>query len=200
MSVLDYPTVMYPPEPQKLWTVEEFHKLQDLGILEKCELIEGVIIDKTGQGGRHAQLIRALMQALANVFGLERLMVQLPIQFHDELGRLNEPLPDVAVTRDGYTAYDENPNAADMLLVIEVSDSSLRSDLTSKALLYAKAGIIEYWVLDVEKRRVVVHSNPSDKGYLDTTERRQGETVSPLARPDSGIAVAKLFPQGKESN
>lgn len=195
MSVLERPTVMFPPEPQKLWTVEEFHKLQDLGILDRCELIEGVIIDKMGQSGLHAQIIRASMNILANVFGLERLMIQLTVRLQDEIGRRSEPLPDVAVTREGYIAYDENPAADDLLLVLEVSDSSIRPDLTTKALLYAKAEISEYWVVDVDKRRVIVHRDPSQEGYREIMEWKQGEAVSPLTQPESRIAVADIFPQ-----
>lgn len=148
-----------------------------------------------GQSGLHAQIIRALMNILANVFGLERLMIQLPVRLQDEIGRRSEPLPDVAVTREGYIAYDENPAADDLLLVIEVSDSSIRPDLTSIALLYAKAEISEYWVVDVDKRRVIVHRDPSQEGYREIMEWKQGETVSPLAQPESHIAVADIFPQ-----
>jgi len=187
---------MYPPEPQKLWTVEEFHTLQETGLLVgKYELIEGVIIDKMGQSGLHAQLICALMNLLGMIFGHNRMRSQLPIRIQNEAGGVTEPIPDVAVSKQIYQAYLQNPAPSDMLLVVEISDSSVRPDLTTKALLYAKAEISEYWVVDVDKRRVIVHRNPSDKGYLNIIERKHGGTVSPLAQPESRIAVADIFPQ-----
>lgn len=180
--------------PYKHWTTEECEKLSDLGILTApYELVEGVIIDKMGQNGNHARLICALLAILTRLFGVERVRVQLPLRIEGEEGRFNEPLPDVAITRETYRAYKENPSPADMLLVIEVSDSSLRFDLHTKALLYARAGVLEYWVLDAENRRMIVHRSSDSQGYTDITEWSMEESITPLTLPEAQLSLKSLF-------
>jgi Uma2 family endonuclease len=104
-------------------------------------------------------------------------------------------LPDVAVTQEGYRAYKQNPLPSDLLLVAEVSDSSLKPDLATKANVYARAGITEYWVVDVEGRRVVTHRKPSETEYNEIIQWDEGEQIAPLANPTAFIAVSELFPE-----
>jgi Uma2 family endonuclease len=176
------------------WTVEECDTLRNIGLLEgKYELIEGIILEKMGQSGRHARTIRALFNALLRLFSGEQMLIQLPIRIPNALGQYNEPLPDVAVTKEGYRAYKENPLPQDLLLVAEVSDTTVKSDLTTKASLYARAGVMEYWVVDLEANRVVVHRQPSEAGYQEVTEHTQEQAIAPLASPTGSLALAELF-------
>jgi Uma2 family endonuclease len=89
--------------------------------------------------------------------------------------------------------WEQHPTPNDILLLAEVSHATLQFDLTTKALLYAKAGISEYWVLDVEERHVVVHREPTPEGYRNITFHGEEEAISPLARPESPLSVSKLF-------
>ncbi len=178
----------------KRWSVEDCDRLRELDFLpEKYELIEGVVIDRMGQTSRHATLICALLCVLAPPFGIERVRIQCPICILGELGLYNEPVPDASVTQKTYHSYNDNPTPADLLLVAEVSDRTLRSDLTTKALLYAKAGIPEYWVVDIKKSLLLVHRSPTTEGYTDITEWSVGESVAPLALPDRLVSVTELF-------
>jgi len=183
----------------KKWTVEECDRLRELELLpERYELIEGLVIDKMGQDGIHSRLVCLLTSLLAPIFGYERIRGQNPIRIQGELGRYNEPVPDVSVTKKTCRAYIENPLPEDLLLVAEVSDSSLRSDLNAKALLYSRAGIDEYWVLDVGKERLIAHRSPTADGYEDITEWKTGERIAPLSRPDKFVSLEELFSQEVE--
>ena len=91
-------------------------------------------------------------------------------------------------------AYSErHPGPEDLLLVVEVSDSTLRFDRTNKAALYALSGIQEYWVLDLNGRQLLVHRRPAGDSYLDIAAYRAEESVAPLARPEVTIAAADLL-------
>ncbi len=194
MKTLERPSQTVHSSKSKLWTVDECDLMSQVGILQgRYELVEGEVIEKMGQGGTHSLLIRALLNLLAGLFGLERMMVQLPIRILGEAGRYNEPLPDLAVTREGYHAYRQNPQPKDILLLLEISDSSLLFDLTTKARLYSLASVVDYWVVDVENRRLIVHRFPTVEGYDEITEWDIGESVAPLALPDVAIAIAELF-------
>ncbi len=184
----------FPPTPKR-WTLEQCDVFREQGFLQgRYELIEGIIIDKMGQSGYHAYLIGILSDALARLFLSERIRVQTPIRILGELGVWNEPEPDVTVTKEGRRAYkEENPSPEDLLLVVEIADSSLRFDLSVKAQLYAQSGISEYWVLDVIGRRVIVHREPTVEGYESVTEWSEGESLSPLALPTSSLAISDLL-------
>jgi len=187
------------PPKFKRWTVEECENLRDLGVLPgRYELIEGMIIDKMGSGGRHAKLTTILMAILSRLFSVDQIRVQHSIRILDALGRYNKPEPDIAITAEGAIAYDDNPLPKDILLVAEVSDSSLEYDMTTKANLYARVGIPEYWIVDAEGERLLVHREPSAEGYAAVTILLAGDTISPLSRPDSVLPVADLFPKVKE--
>lgn len=106
-----------------------------------------------------------------------------------------EPEPDIAVTRAPTASYEnDNPRAEDLLLVSEVSDTTLAYDLGARAALYAMAGIPDYWVLDVTKRRLNVHRRLALDGYREVRIYGEAEEVSPLARLDAAIPVAALLP------
>lgn len=178
----------------KRWTVEECDALREQGFLpERYELIEGVIIDKMGQSRRHALLIGLLLEAFLPLFGAKRIQIEAPIRLSTKPGRNNEPIPDVAITKEERRAYLENPLPEDLLLVAEVADSSLKGDLTAKARLYSRAKIAEYWVIDLQGRKVIVHREPAPEGYRSVTEWSEGESVAPLSAPENPIPIAEVL-------
>ena len=107
----------------------------------------------------------------------------------------NEPQPDLVVFKQPSNFLtSRNPRPQDLHLVIEVSDTSLYFDLTKKAALYARAGIVEYWVLDVVGRKLFVHRDPQAGKYQSITEYAEQESVAPLAAPDAEFLVSSAFP------
>jgi Uma2 family endonuclease len=190
-----------PPRPETApnrirWTRQQCDAIRDAGILtDHYELIDGEIISKMGQKPPHSYVITALLTWLTRLFGADCLRIQSTLRITDPEGNYNEPEPDVAVTIQPYTAYSaRHPGPADLLLLIEVSDTTLRFDLTTKAALYAGAGIRDYWVVDVIGRRILVHRNPTDAGYQNITAFTENETVATLAHPNTTICVSDLLP------
>jgi Uma2 family endonuclease len=181
---------------RKRWTREECRKLDAAGFLPgRYELIDGEIIEKMIQNPPHRITVLLLATWLQSVFGNLCVQTQAPIVLTHSGGNDMEPEPDAAVTREPGTVYqDDNPGAADLLLVCEVADSTLEYDLGAKAAIYAAAGIAEYWVLDVKARRLHIHRRPTADGYHATLICLETEEVSPLAHPEAVVAVAALLP------
>lgn len=185
-----------PAPGRKRWTRKECDFLRDNNLLTgRYELVNGEIISKMGQNPPHAYVIRALLTWLTSVFGAQHVQIQSTIRVSDADGEHNEPEPDAAVTAQPYTAYiEQHPGPDDLLLVAEVSDTTLRFDRTTKAALYARAGIREYWIIDLAGRQVFVHRQPTPNGYTEITAYGADETLAPLARPDDSVRVAELLP------
>lgn len=194
---------------RKRWTRNECEFLvQNELLVGRYELIDGEIPLKSdyrerkgeaqptmSQKRRHAIAIVLLIQWLISVFGGDRVQCQLPIDVASEDNDTNEPEPDAAVFVQPITTYVErHPGPVDLLLVVEVSDTTLRFDLRTKALPYARAGIVEYWVLDVTGRRLYVHRQPTATGYGEVLEYAEDETLSPLARLEASVRAADLLP------
>jgi Uma2 family endonuclease len=120
---------------------------------------------------------------------------EAPIDVAPEDNPTNEPEPDVIVLKRELSHYlTGNPCPEDLRLVVEVADTSLNFDLTIKAALYARAGIIEYWVLDVTGRRLIVHRDSKAGGYASIIAYGEHESVAPLAAPEAEFRVAAAFP------
>jgi Uma2 family endonuclease len=106
----------------------------------------------------------------------------------------SEPEPDLIVlNRPSREIRNSNPGPADIRLIVEISDSTLGFDLTRKAALYARAGIPEYWVLDVASRRMIVHRDASAGRYSTVTAYDENESVSPLAAPQAAFRISAAF-------
>jgi Uma2 family endonuclease len=179
------------PRPHRL-TVHDYYRMAEVGLLspdDRTELIEGEIIDMPPIGSEQASAIALLTRRLLRaVDDSMDVRVQLPVRF---LPR-SEPQPDLALVGRAADAYRSgHPTAKDVLLLIEVSYSTLRYDLEDKARLYAKHRIPEYWVVDLVDRRIVRQRRPAGAEY------RQRDEISPgaLAIPTLGIEVslAELF-------
>jgi Uma2 family endonuclease len=175
------------------FSVEEYHRLITAGILrqdEHVELLEGVIVDMSPQGGLHADCIEWLSERLFRSLGGEyRIRVQLPLT----LGDRDEPEPDIAVVpRSAPRVKGRHPSSA--LLVIEVAGGSLRLDQTIKQSVYSRHGVAEYWVVDVQARTIHVFCDPDGAGtYRRTRAVATSETLASEILPQVSFPVAQLF-------
>jgi Uma2 family endonuclease len=202
-SALPEPAVPPPLEsvPRKKWTRREIEELVSLGwfaggwfVGERYELLDGELINKMGKGEPHAPAVLAMHEWLVHVFGFRRLRKEDPINVAAEDNELNEPEPDLVVLRNPIeTLKMTRPGPEDILLVIEAADSTLRMDRFQKAALYARAGIPEYWILDIGLRRMIVHRDPGAGKYSSVVFYREDESVTPLCVPESGFRVAAAF-------
>jgi Uma2 family endonuclease len=198
------PTLLTPeiapsaPEPRrKRWTREECAGLEAAGVLDtrRYELIEGDLIDRMGKNSPHVTAVIAITLWLHQVFGALFVRFEGPIDVSPEDNPTNEPQPDIVVlTREFFNFTSTPPRPADLRLVVEVSDSTLYFDLSTKADLYARAGIVEYWVLDINRRRLIVHRNPLAGKHESVMNYGENEPVAPLAAPHAEFRPAQAFP------
>lgn len=195
--VVESLTASIGPAPNRLrWTRTRCDAIRDAGILTgRYELIDGEVISLMGQKPGHSNAVMRLLARLSSVFDPTHVRPQLTIDVGAADPEYNEPEPDVAVTAEPSDAYaTRHPGPPDLLLVAEVSDSTLRFDRSVKAALYARAGISEYWVVDLAGRQLFVHRNPDAGGYREVEAYSESESVRPLNRPDAMITVRELLP------
>lgn len=186
------------PPRHLLWTVPQFHYLGDLGCFEgrRAWLINGVIIEEGPMNPPHRIALELTDSMMRSVFGGGwRVCVQMPLV----LGQQTDPEPDLAIVKGDPRSSTTHPTTA--ALVIEVADTSLNHDITTKAEAYATGGIPDYWVLDVDGRRLLVFRDPSPlpTGLGSATYRTQvtlglADSATPLAAPSSPVRVADLLP------
>jgi Uma2 family endonuclease len=186
--------------PAKRWTRIEYERLVDEGVLgpdNRIELLGGALVVREPQGSPHAMGIRMAEEALRRAFaGRWDVRVQLPVALDEE----SEPEPDVSVVPGSFRDYQHgHPRRA--ALVVEVAESSLALDRIEKGSLYARADIVEYWVVNLLDHALEVYRDPAvDAGapygwrYASLTVHRAGDMVTPLAAPLSSIAVVDLIP------
>jgi Uma2 family endonuclease len=175
-------------------TVDRYQKMVATGVFtsyDRIELIEGEMLNMAPIGPKHAtvadRLARLFMLAVhdAAIVSCGR-----PLN----LGDFSNPQPDVMVLKSRSDDYSvAHPDAADVLLLIEVSDTTLNFDQSTKLSLYARYGVIEYWVVDVEGKRIVVYREPAANGYVSKFEFSAPSAISPKAFPDIEVAVRKIF-------
>src|SRR5205814_7316881 len=120
---------------------------------------------------------------LEDVFGRDFVNQEAPIDVAPEDNHTNEPEPDVIVLKRESSSFRSNPRPQDLHLVVEVADTTLYFDLKTKAAHYARAGIVEYWVLDVAGCRLIVHRDPQFGKYTTVMVYSENEAVAPLAAP-----------------
>jgi hypothetical protein len=173
--------------PRKLWTREECDRFASAGLLEyeHLELVNGELISRIGKNRPHVNAAMALMLWLMDACGRDRVDQEAPIDVAPGDNQINEPTPDLIVLRKpGSLIRSGNPQPEDLAMVVEIADSSLAFDLGVKARLYARAGIAEYWVADLNGRHLVVHRKPGAEGYGDVAAYGETEAVRPLAAPE----------------
>jgi len=188
-----------PAPTPRLWTRLEFEKLHGHGLFEgrRAMLLRGVIIEEGPMDPPHATGIRLTTKWLDRTFPTGHdVRTQVPL----DLGADTEPLPDLALVHGSARDYAvDHPTPAQTVLVVEVADSSLHFDLTTKAELYAEAGVAEYWVLDVENRTLTVLRSPAPlppggHAYQSVATFRPTDSVAPLAAPHAPVLVSDLLP------
>jgi Uma2 family endonuclease len=192
-TVTDLPAQLDPP--RKLWTRAEYEELcSSVFDGQRLELIEGELINKMGKKPPHRNSVALLLEWLFGVFGAHFVLQEAPIDVAPEDNPSSEPEPDLSVLKRDLSHFTRtSPQPADLHLVIEVADSTLGFDMRTKAGLYARAGIVEYWVLDVAGRRMFVHRDPREGRYVSIVAYGEDESVSPLAAPDSRFRVSDAF-------
>jgi Uma2 family endonuclease len=175
-------------------TADRYQKMVATGVLTKydrVELIEGEMLEMAPMGGKHSAITARLTEKF--VLGLApsaTVVVGGPVN----LGQYSEPQPDLMLLKRRADFYGERiPEAADVLLLVEVSDTSLAFDQGGKLALYARHAVPEYWVIDVKGNRVVIYLDPSETGYARKLEFTTSESVSPQAFPLLKIAVREIF-------
>lgn len=159
----------------------------------RLELIEGEIVEMAPVGSPHAGTVKLLNRLFFRLAGdLAVVSVQDPLI----VGERSVPQPDLALLRPRADSYiRSHPTAADVLLVVEVADTTLAFDLGTKVPLYARAGIAEAWVVDLQERTLRVFRDPAADGYRTSFTAASGESVGALALPEVVIALAELFPK-----
>ncbi len=179
------------PRPHR-FTRQEYHRLAEFHLLadERVELLDGVIIAMSPQNSPHAATIHRLLFTLLPVVGDEAyIRVQAPIVLDD----WSEPEPDIVICQPDPTDYAQHhPQADQVMVVIEVADSSLVYDQGQKAQAYAASGIPEYWVVNLADRSVAILTNPSRDRYQDEQIKSEDDTVFPLG--GQAISVSAILP------
>ena len=189
--VQEQPRPLPPPQPFR-FTVKDYYLLGEIGILkenDRVELIQGEIIMMPPIDITHAQSTNRSTKALIRLLGGDYdVRNQTPVR----LGPDSEPIPDFSVAK--LKDYKAHPTAADVLLVLENSNTSLREDLGRKKLMYAAAGIPEYWVVDLNARVLHVFARPKGGDYMDHRIHEEKETVQSITLKPLKLKVAELLP------
>jgi len=179
---------------RKRFTVDEYHRMGDAGILtseDRVELINGEIVTMSPIGNRHLGCVNAASEKLTIALGQRAVVsVQNPLQLSD----LTEPQPDIVVLKRRKDFYRfKRPETADALLVIEVADTSIKYDRDVKLRLYAQAGVLEVWIENLEEDVLLVFRDITDAGYRTHLSLPRSATVSPMAFPDVILQVEELL-------
>lgn len=195
-SVAQQPAASHPALQRLRFTPEMFHKLGELGFFDddqKYELLQGDIYPMPPEGAEHAAICSEITYLfITRGTAAWHVRVEKPLHLGD-----SEPIPDLAVVRGRPRDYRvQHPTTA--LLVIEVAGSSLTRDQQLKQSVYAQAGIPEYWIVNLQERRVEVYREPAGNAYKAIRYYELGETVSPLFEPTWQIPVAALLGEPSE--
>ncbi len=179
---------------RRRFTVAEYYAMADAGILsenDRVELLDGDIIVMPPIGDWHAARVNLFTNVLPpRLEGRAIVSVQNPTRLDD----VSEPQPDVMLLRwrDDFYAGG-HPEPADVLLLIEVSDSTIDYDRNTKLPQYARAGIPEVWIVNRPARRVEGYSEPSDSGYSTVRYAGSGDCIAPQAFPDIVLEVSRII-------
>ncbi|MFN8636521.1 MAG: Uma2 family endonuclease [Chloroflexota bacterium] len=195
-------TIEYEPLDRRPYrfTIDQYHQMGEAGVFrpeDRVELIDGEIIEMNPIGDPHAGGVNRLNQAfVVRLVGKAVIAPQNPVR----LASHDEPQPDLAILRfraDFYASLGPRPE--DVLLLVEVADSSVSYDRRVKAPLYARNGIPEYWLVDLGRGQVVVYRDPSPDGYRSMQVHERGASLSLVELPDVTISVADILGGPAES-
>ena len=173
------------------WTIDEYHRMIESGILcdRKVELLNGEIVEMSPEGEPHAYCSHEAGEYLADLLGnLATIRQAKPIT----LPNGSEPEPDIAIVqRKGREYREHHPNPENIFWLIEYGNTSLEKDLEIKSKIYAQAGILEYWVVNLRKLHLVVFRDILDGEYATKQTLTTG-TIQPLAFPDISVEVEQV--------
>lgn len=179
---------------KRRFDVEDYHRMGKAGILtedDRVELIDGEVLAMTPIGPRHNAAVDRAIRVLVTAAG-DRAIVR--VQGSVRLDRFHEPQPDIVLLRPQPDFYASHlPAPPDILLVIEIAESSLQYDRDVKVGIYARSGIPEYWLADLDARVVWRYSDPNNGVYRKSVRWERGQAMAPAALPDCTIAVADLL-------
>ena len=186
-------TMTFKPSPKR-FSVGEFQKMTEAGILPEVsglEIVDGYLIEKMSIGTKHASTVKKLNRNLGLLLGAETIIsVQDPIH----LDEFNEPEPDIALLKPREDFYAEShPTAADVLLLIEVSDSTLEYDREIKKTLYAEAGIGEFWIVNLRENTLEIYTAPKNGTYRLARILETGETVESSAVENLKLNIDEII-------
>jgi len=158
---------------------------------DRVELIDGEIVEMAPISDRHAGTVNRINTLFVRSFANEAITaVQNPVWLDEH----SEPQPDVALLRYRSDFYaSAHPTPADVLLLVEVAETTVASDRQVKIPLYARSGIPEVWLVDLDQSTITVYREPSAGGYGTVLTLRRGEQLAPLAFPDRPVAAADIL-------
>jgi len=180
---------------RRRFTLDEYHRMGETGILgpdDRVELIEGEIIEMTAIGSRHAATVARIHHLFSIRLG-DRAVVwsQNPLLL---VRHQSEPEPDVMLLAPRTDFYAGGlPEPPDVRLLIEVADTSLPYDRRTKLPLYARAGIAEAWLIDLDASTLEIHRGPGGAGHADVAVPGAGETFAPASFPDLTLTLRDLL-------
>jgi Uma2 family endonuclease len=179
---------------KRLFDVDDYHRMAKAGILsedDRVELIDGEIVAMTPIGPRHNAAVNRATRTLVTIVG-DQAIVQ--VQGSVRLDRFREPQPDIVLLRPQLDFYASRlPGPSDILLIIEIAESSLDYDREVKARIYAQAGVPEYWLVDLDDRSLSCYREPQGGTYQTLRECRSGESIAPEALPQCAISADVLL-------
>ena len=189
--MLDYMAVEI---EKRRFTADEFERMGEVGILseiDRVELIDGAILTMSPIGSRHDAAVTRATHAFVRQAGDDALVrIQQPIR----LNPFTEPEPDIALIRRRADFYaSAHPGARDLLLVVEIADSSLLYDRDFKSRLYAGFGVVEYWLVDINARIVTCCAESDGNTFSQSHSYQRGQNVTPRLLPQCSIAVDDLL-------
>ncbi|XZN91695.1 MAG: Uma2 family endonuclease [Microcoleus sp.] len=175
---------------RRLFTVQEYHLMGEAGILgedDRVELIEGEIVQMAAIGTRHASCVKRLIAVFSD---LDRRRAIIGAQDPIQLTERTEPQPDIVLLQPRADYYaTAHPVPSEVLLLVEVSDSTVGFDRDVKVPNYARSGIQEVWLWDLDVNCLEVYRAPTANGYTSLKKFERGETVAPLAFPEFEVTV-----------
>lgn len=177
-----------------MWTREDCRKFEADGVLPaRWELVQGEIISKMGTNVPHSMFAHVVSTWLNTVFGRACVLPTCSIDVAPEDNPTSAPEADIVVVNRPASEFHQQPTPGDIVLLVEVSDTTLAFDLGSKAQLYARAGIQEYWVVDINSKKIDQHREPSPEGYRSLRTVTGASVLSPLAKPEATLTAEELF-------
>jgi Uma2 family endonuclease len=181
--------------PRHKLSIEDYHRMGRAGILRedsRIELIEGELIDMAPIGSLHASVVSTLSMLFARQVGeLAIVSTQNPVSLPPD----NEPQPDITLLKPRPDRYrNALPLAADVLLIIEVADTTVEYDREIKLPLYAQHGIPEVWLVDLQGGILEIYLEPGSKGYRKLLRPDRGETIAPALIDEARLPLAEIWP------